>query len=295
VKAVSQYIERLRFRYLPRFAEWLIDLSTYEAQRCLSDTGRIRILVDNTVLAHATTHETAWISTGVTQWGNQTRENGYAARIAVHPADSNAREYKHIKYLPGLISLSRHGLVQFYSSAELKYEQFIKPSGMFRGYGYYDYNLFGGVQLDSLDGYIFENCGYNTESLPNAAEQQRLRLQSKAGADPDYRSLVNVLGSKNSQDAWHIRTAELHDIFCFLTMDFRLIQTLESQKGANRIKALKTKVMTPESLGNLLGLIPIPPTILSYTNASYPVRSNLYWPEERLVGRRRPKTPDSNM
>lgn len=61
----------------------------------------------------------------------------------------------------------------------------------------------------------------------------------------DYASLVAVLGRKNSQDAWHIYTAEKHNLFCFLTMDFKLVTCLEAQKNAPRIRSMKTAVMTP--------------------------------------------------
>lgn len=280
----SRYAEHLRFKYGPRAARRLTDLSTYWARQFLKKTGPIGVLVDNTVLDHATTHETAWISTGPKQWVPHTIDTGYSARIAVHPADSDAREYEHIRYLPGLISLSRSGHVRLCSSAELNDEQFYQPSGRFRGYGYFDHNLFAGVRLESIDGFTFPSMGPSWMNLPSAEEQKRDRLRQKEASDPDYASLVAALGPKNSQDAWHIRTAELHDLFCFLTMDFRLIRNLDAQKNAPRIRAMKTRVMTPADLGRHLGLPPIAPHIFSYTNASFPVRSDLAWPDGRRMG-----------
>lgn len=280
----SQYVEHLRFRYGPRAANWLIHLSTYRARRDLKVTGPIGVLVDNTVLDHATTHETAWVSTGKKQWGDQTIQTGYAARIPVHAADSPAREYEHIRYLPGLISLQRAGCVTLHSSAELQSEQFYQPTGRFRGYGYSDYNLFSGTPLESIDGHVFPHLGPSWMNLPDSREQQRQRLQAKEMKDPEYASLVAVLGRKNSQDAWHIRTAEKFGLFCFLTMDFKLIETLAAQRNSPRIRALKTSIMTPAELGQRLGLIPIAPHILSYTDASFPVRSDLSWPDGKRMG-----------
>lgn len=280
----SRYAEHLRFKYGPRVANWVIDLSTYRARRDLKVTGAIGVLVDNTVLDHATTHETAWISTGEKQWGNQTIQTGYAARIAVHAADSPAREYEHVRYLPGLISLKRAACVTLHSSAELQSEQFYQPPGRFRGYGYSDYNLFAGVALKSIDGHVFPHLGPSWMNLPDAREQQRQRLRAREAEDPEYASLVAVLGRKNSQDAWHIRTAEKFGLFCFLTMDFRLTETLAAQQNSARIRALKTLVMTPAELGKRLGLPPIAPHILSYTDASFPVRSDLAWPDGKRMG-----------
>lgn len=284
MSVISRYIEHLRFRYAPRIAEWLIDLSTWPARRNLDAKSPLALLIDNTVLGHATTHETAWISTGPKQWGNQTIDTGYAARIAVHPEDSDSRDYEQICHLPGLISLHHNGFLRLLSSAELQDEQFRKPSGMFRGYGYYDHNLFAGTNLDSVDGFVFPHLGPTYMNLPTAEEQQRKRLAAHAAVDPDYASLLDVLGPKNSQDAWHIRTAEKHGLFCFLTMDYRLIKALEAQKGAKRIKALKTRVMTPADLGRHIGLPPIAPHILSYTNASFPVKGELSWPDGKRRG-----------
>ncbi|TFU06431.1 hypothetical protein EUV02_05435 [Polymorphobacter arshaanensis] len=268
-------------------AHWLVDLSTWRARRTLNRDNQLGILVDNTVLSHATTHETAWISTERAGSGSQTIDSGYAARIAVHPANSNDRDYHHIRQLPGLISLYRQGLIQLHTSAELQAEQFRKPAGLFRGYGYCDHNLFSSVKLESIDGYVFPDLGPKWMNLPNAGDQQRRRLEARAASDPEYASLVDVLGPSNSQDAWHIRTAEQNGLFCFLTMDYQLLKNLEAQKGAKRIKALQTRVMAPSELGQHIGLFPIPPHILSYAEASFPVRSDLAWPDGKRKGRKR--------
>lgn len=285
----SRYIEHLRFKYGPRVANWLIDLSTYRARRDLKMTNPLGVLVDNTVLAHAITHETAWISTGQKLWGTHTIQTGYAARIPVHAADSCAREYEHIRYLLGLISLQRAGFVTFHSSAELQSEQFYQPLGRFRGYGYFDYNLFANASPESIDGHVFPQLGSSWMRLPSARAQQRQRLLAMEAEDSEYASLVAVLGRKNSQDAWHIRTAEKYGLFCFLTMDFKLIETLDAQRNSPRIQSLKTSVMTPAELGQRLRLFPIKPQILSYTNASFPVCNDLAWPDGKRIGSRKNK------
>jgi hypothetical protein len=255
----ARHLEHLRFAYGPRLSRRLADLSTYRARRFLKETGPIGVLVDNTVLGHATTHETAWISTGDQAWGPHTIKTGYAARIPVHAADPAAREYEHVRYLPGLISLARNGHVTLYSSGELDDERFYQPSGRFRGYGYCDHNLFEGVEMKSIDGIAFPTLGPSRMGLPGAEDQKRERLRAEEASDSDYASLVAVLGRKNSQDAWHIRTAETHGLFCFLTMDFSLMKCLESQKNAPRIRGMKTLVMTPADLGSYLKLPPIAP------------------------------------
>jgi hypothetical protein len=278
-------MEHLRYRYGSPLSQFLADVSTLNARYKLRGSGPLSILIDNTVLAHAITHETAWISTGPQKWGNEVIDTGYAARISVHPAVSEDRSYGDIRFLPGLVALAKRNYIRLKTSAELRAEQFRQPSGRFRGYGYFDLNLFGSVSLDSVDGIVFPQMGPTWMKLPSGKEQQLTRLAQYEAVDPDYASLVDVLGRRNSQDAWHIRTAEKHRLFCFLTMDYGLLEIIKAQTGARRIKALKTRIMSPTDLGIYLGLRAIDPQILSYINASFPVRGDISWPNGRRRGR----------
>ena len=75
-------------------------------------------------------------------------------------------------------------------------------------------------------------------------------------------------------------------MFCFLTMDYKLLKALSSRAKSEPIRSLKTKVLTPEQLGKLIWLTPVNPALLSYEDASWPVRPDLYWPDSK---RHRPK------
>jgi hypothetical protein len=271
--------ERLRFRYFPRIVDWLIHLSTYQARLTLQKTGPITILVDNTVLGHGITHETAWVSTGTKKWGRLDVDTGYAARIPVHSIEDESATYNDVKFLPGIASLARRGSIILRTSAELSNERFSQPSGRFSGYGWFDYNIFGKIRMESVDGLAFPTMGPSYLNLPNAVQQQRSRLDRSQAVL--YRALVDRLGPKNSQDAWHIRTAEIYGLFCFLTMDFKLIRNVRARSGQEPLKSLHTKVMTPSELGKYLRLVPISPRVLSYHDASFFVRSDLNWPESQ--------------
>lgn len=252
-------------------------------------SGPLGILVDNTVLAHGVTHETAWISTGTQKWGLHDIDTGHAARIPVHSPDNESETYQNIRYLPGIASLAREHLIFLKASAELAAERSRHPMGRFSGYGYFDYDVFGDVTVDSIDGHVDLVLGPSYWNLPNATEQQRARLAKES--DPEYLALLQVLGQKSSQDAWHIWTAEKYGLFCFLTMDFRLRRTLDSQKGSARLKSMRTRVMTPLEFGKYFDLIPVHTNILSYNDASFPVRPDLSWPDGS--GRRRKRQKDS--
>ena len=93
-----------------------------------------------------------------------------------------------------------------------------------------------------------------------------------------------MLGKRNSQDAYHIYTAEKEGLYCFLTMDFKLLKNIKSQVNNKIIKSLKTKILSPEDLGNELGLLPITLRAFSYHDASYPVREDLNWENSKRRG-----------
>ncbi|MGN7772199.1 hypothetical protein [Phyllobacterium sp. 22552] len=283
VKNWDDYKERLRFKYGPRLATALINLSTLQTRLKLKGKKPVRVLVDNSVLQHGITHETAWVSTGEKKWGDIDVPTGYSARIPVHAHDDNSVDYGNVQYLPGIAYLAKRGQLELKTSGELQNERLSKPSGMFSGYGYSDFNVFRDVPMESIGELAFPTMGPSSWGLPSAAEQQRERLSQST--DARYQALVKQLGQKNSQDAWHIRTAEIHACFCFLTMDYRLIRNLYSARLAEPTKSLQTRVMTPQQFGQHWGLLPVPPRILSYNNPVFGVRADLNMPESR----RRPK------
>lgn len=126
--------ERLRFRYMPRIADWVARSSTYQARAKIGKERPFRVLVDNTVLYHAVTHETAWVSTGETDWGPHKIGTGYSARIPVYDEETDSREYRNVRFLPGIAQLCRDGFLALHSSAEMQDEQFRQPAGRYRGH-----------------------------------------------------------------------------------------------------------------------------------------------------------------
>lgn len=273
----------MRFEYGPILADAIVSLSSTLARLRLFKTGPKSVLVDNTVLSHAITHETGWISTGMTSWGTHQVDTGYSARILVRRRDTESREYRNVSYLPGMVHLARVGQLSLMTSAELCAERFRQPVGRFSGYGIFDHGLFVGIEMESVDGFPETIIGPKHMNLPSSEEQQRERLARST--DPLYLGLVRQLGPSNTQDAWHISTAELHGMFCFLTMDFALCRNFNGRRDQEPIRSLRTKVMTPLQLGQYLGLFPVRPALFSYTSASYPVRPDLHWPDGK---RRRP-------
>ena len=70
---------------------------------------------------------------------------------------------------------------------------------------------------------------YGTE--PNNDQKQLKRIARARSTDSLHKELVRLLGNRNAKDAWHIRTADVHGLFCFLTMDFKLRENIEQKKN----------------------------------------------------------------
>lgn len=276
------------FRYGPRLARAFVGASTLAAQARLFKKPPLRVLVDNTILFHSITHETAWVSTGKTNWGPHEIDTGYSARIPVRAAEDESREYRNVRYLPGIAHLARIGKLSLMSSGELWTERFYQPSGRFKGHGYFDLDLFKGVEMRLVDRIPDMQIGPSWLGLPSVEDARDQRLAQST--DSLFRSLASQLGPSNSQDAWHIRTAEVNEMFCFLTMDFKLLKTLQARSTTDPVRSLRTRVLTPEQLGNYLWLTPVNPVLLSFEDANSPIRPDLHWPDSKRQKRKKKKT-----
>ena len=268
------------YRVLPRIVDFITLLSTAGAPKALKKASAQRILVDNTVLYHAVTHETAWVDTGRAAAGNKEIDTGYMARIPVHSDDDVSDAARSVRYLPGIARIARHGHIKLAISDELCDEQWTQPAGRFRGYGYFDHSLFSGIDLEKLrDPEYTVVIGPAALGCRTMEEQRKSRLAAKS--DPLFRNLVEALGPTNSQDAWHITTAERHGCYCFLTMDFSLMRNVSAQSGNKALKMLRTRIMTPEDFGRKFSIDPIPPRFFSYHGASFPVSHSENWPDSK--------------
>lgn len=279
-KLALSFNNTILFRYLPRVVDYLTSISTLKALKKLRAANVERILIDSTVLAHGVIHETAWVDTGKTHWGDVEIDTGYAARIPVHDDRDNSDATRSIRYLPGIASLARRGYLTLATSSELRDEQWSHPAGRFQGYGLYDFSLFRNIKFKTINNPQFSVVfGASHLGLPNIREQRWKKLESNA--DPLFHELVSVLGLKNSQDAWHITTAEHNRCYCFLTMDFQLIRNVRAQAKNKTIKSLRTLILSPEEFGQRFSIIPINPRLFSYHNASFPVIHRENWPDSK--------------
>ncbi|WP_434404408.1 hypothetical protein [Sphingobium sp. DN12] len=161
---------------------------------------------------------------------------------SLQPEKSNGK-YRNVTFLTGIAHLARLGALELCQSAELDDELFRQPVGRYKGYGYFDYSLFSGINIRSVDGSAFTTLGPSWMNLPSPEQQQRTRLaQSDDQLFHDlYALLREQLGKKCDQDALHIRTAERHGALCFLTTDRPLLLTCKSLSKKEPLRSLKAK------------------------------------------------------
>lgn len=242
----------------------------------------IGLLIDSNVHHHTITHETGWVSTGEGKFGPRGRGTGYAARIPVYPKGSKSENYENVCYLAAIAQLAKAGRAKLWTSNLLILERAPHPRTRFADTGWFDFNLFGRSELPSIDGDPYDTI-HSAPFTPNSWEVPAAKDVLKHSKDDLYLKLLSVMGEKNSQDAWHIRTAEVHGLYCFLTMENKLLNIIQRQKDRPVIKGLRTRVMSPKMLGEHLGLRPIELKHFDHLNSSWFVRSDLDW-----GGRRRP-------
>ena len=284
-KDAARVLTDLLWRYGPsgpRLVNWVLHLSSLRARNSLKGAKPITVLIDNSVLGHGTTHETVEHLQRI-NWppGSEASEVPVICRVPIDIKQRyNPEVYGSVQYLPGIVHLTRLGLIQLKSSFELFSERNHQPMGRYRGKkGWFDYFLFEGIKIKSVDGYPLPNfedqkfftknptinkviCSSDKDPLQMYPNNEQTQLKRMAQAtDPLHKKLVGLLGKRNTKDAWHICTAESHGMFCFLTMDFKLCTIIKQTKNNELTASLITRVMTPEEFGKYIGLLPINPYI----------------------------------
>ncbi len=269
----QRFIDHLPHAYRTKLVNWCLQLSAHHARKGLATSDPLKVLVDNTVLGFGRTHETIGI-VRETHWP----PGGEPGQVIVchrAPIDISQRYgskkladdldvYEDARYLPGIAHLTRRGLIQWKTSFELFSERSYQEIGRYQGKkNYFDYWLFEGIKIESVDGYGvpgISEIDLNPIGVPPDNRSKQIDRVSKS-TDPLYKGIVGLIGTEKNLDAWHIRTAAVHGMFCFLTMDYKLRRIVKQNNGKEPIASLSTKVMTPAEFGRHIGLSPIDPYI----------------------------------
>lgn len=272
-------IGRIAATYRDWVSARVINNSTKQAERALPP-GSIGILIDSNVHHHAVTHETGWISTGEARSFPAVRGTGYAARVPVFRQGSKSPNYENVCYLAAIAQLAKIGRAKLWTSHHLILERERHPRSRFADTGWFDFNLFGRGELPSIDGDPWDEINIAPFSILKPKPVGIVEALSKSD-DEIFLALKRVMGEKNSQDAWHIRTAEAHGLYCFLTMEKSMLNIMHAQRNRPVVKGLKTRVMSPKMLGMALGLKPIELKHFDYQDSTWFVRPDVHWELEK--------------
>lgn len=284
---IYRSIERITARYRRWDSQRAIRNSTARAEQQLP-SNPLGVLVDSNVHHHAVTHETSWISTGTATFGSSTRGTGYASRVPVFRQSSKSKAYENVCHLAAIAQLAKIGKAKLWTSHHLILERDKHPRARFADIGWFDFNLFGRGELPSIDGDAYDKIMMAPFSI-NSSPPPDISTTLAKSKDELYLNLVRVMGGKNSQDAWHIRTAEVHGLYCFLTMETKLLKIMHAQRDRPVIRNLKTRVMSPKMLSEALNLRPIALKHFDHKDSSWFVRPDLHWEGEKRPANRRAK------
>lgn len=218
--------------------------TTYRARQKLSTRPRLRVLVDNSVIAHGRIYSSFWFDTGKSTWGKHTVNTGYAGPGLPHSPDNDKRIYDQLSYLPEIADVAKRGYLELLTSFELLNEKTHQPVGRYSEYSYFDYNLFGALKMDCIDCDEIDN--FDWQELP----QDRVRRHT----GQPFRAIVKLIGEKNNVDAWHIHTVHKYDLDYFLHMDFSLDEEVRKNREKSPISELRSKIVMPSNLAEILGI-----------------------------------------
>lgn len=227
----------------------MLRAATAHARRSLIRRPPLRLLIDNSVLAHGRIFSSYWFDTGPAQWGPHTINTGYAGPDLTHSPETQKRICEQIQFLPGIVHLAHRGLISLLTSFELRNEQMHQPAGRFSEYGYFDHNLFDGIRFECIDCNEIDSFDWKEtpkDRLPNRTDQP-------------FRGIVELIGEKNNVDAWHIHTAEKYALDYFLHIDFSLDEEMRKNRKKSPILELKTGIVLPSILAGILDIGKIEP------------------------------------
>lgn len=276
----KSYWQSLRYAYQPLVAKSIMwSVAKVAMLRSGRGSTDIKVLIDSQILSHAVTHKEAMISTGTVLWGGvHPVENISFARVPVHSETSETEDYEDICYLGSLVGLARYGPVKFVTSYELIEEQDRHPPARFNPTGLSAYSILRMVKIDSVDG---EPCisvklsRLRSNSKPDdLAKDQRGRI--RAQDDELFKAVMtHFVYEKHSQDAWHLRTAQVFGCPYLVTMDRKFINLYKQHQIKLRAIGITSEVLSPSDLGKRLRIVKIPPNLFSYNDASFTVRGDL--------------------
>ncbi|NMH61253.1 hypothetical protein [Alteromonas ponticola] len=184
--------------------------------------------------------------------------------------DKDAKKQRQIDWFPKIAHLCHEGVIELCTYNELKFES------MFRSKGYHIGDIFEGCEFRWVKSPIERSFFESQSLLRHAKGEQKVKFykkvvegmldniesHSKYNELPElvkislsqldrFKEISKGLSDVQLQDAYHLWTAEVHNIPYFVSTDFKFLNAINKSKG--KTFEIRTKAVTPEELCCELG------------------------------------------
>ena len=139
-----------------------------------------------------------------------------------------------------IAQLAETGRIRLYDTIELTFEWMGRPMGPWRKG---EFDLFKNVTVSRLKPPVERSVVFSGfDSHDDFKDQKRRWLESIQ--EPRFLELKRVIYRKHWADAFHLWTAEVHQLDCLLTLEKKFRNNLESQKKLTS----KVRILSPSEL-----------------------------------------------
>ncbi|HEY3742990.1 MAG TPA: hypothetical protein VGL53_24255 [Bryobacteraceae bacterium] len=184
------------------------------------------------------------------KWGPLRFTENVAQRVPYPPRDDEAFIAEQLPYLAALCKVAREGGCEFYTTFELKMEEFRQ-----RGpdEGYLGINLIRGVPMKETRSPIPRSIAGGAGGNIGLTENEQMDF-FRSIQHPRFLQIRKAVGEAHIDDAFHLWSAEEESLDVFLTLDGRFKRVVFTQtKHINSSVA----VLHPMELCEEMGLAPL--------------------------------------
>jgi hypothetical protein len=240
-EAVDATLFRRPFEYPRRHLE----LRFYILIQAAMMKPMMKVLVDRNIERNALTHNTVVVQKA-RRWGRQQVTNSELKRVARPPRPDEQFRIDQMPYLAGVCIFAKKGTVEFFTSQELRMEQFRQKSS---AEGYLGVNLLDGVPMKSVRCPIERPLTISPGESVGVTEKEQMNFFSTI-TNLRFAQIAKAVGPTRI-DAFHLWTAEEAGLDAFLTTDKKFWKSVADQREAIDSDV---QVMTPRDLSEQLGL-----------------------------------------
>jgi hypothetical protein len=198
------------------------------------------VLFDACLWNETVTHDHYMVTREV-EWGGTTNHISIAE---LQPkrlrGKSHTESHEIFEDMRRIAQLAETGRIRLYDTIELTFEWMGRPMGPWRKG---EFDLFKNVTVSRLKPPVERSVVFSGfDSHDDFKDQKRRWLESIQ--EPRFLELKRVIYRKHWADAFHLWTAEVHQLDCLLTLEKKFRNNLESQKKLTS----KVRILSPSEL-----------------------------------------------